>query len=106
MKDSEFIELLNLYLDHEISAADSARLEAEVQTNPARRKIYEQYCRMQKPCKVLASDFVSAVEAAAAPDNKKIVAFNVAAVEAAASRRKRAGNLYMLGTVAAAGAAM
>ena len=35
MKDSEFIELLNLYLDHEISTADAARLEAEVQANPA-----------------------------------------------------------------------
>ena len=30
MKDSEFLELLNLYLDHEISPADAARLEAEV----------------------------------------------------------------------------
>ena len=39
MNDSEYIELLNLYLDHEISAADAARLEAEVQSNPARRRI-------------------------------------------------------------------
>ena len=29
MKDSEFLELLNLYLDHEISPADAARLEAD-----------------------------------------------------------------------------
>ena len=36
MKDNEFIELLNLYLDHEISQEDAARLEAEVQRNPAR----------------------------------------------------------------------
>jgi anti-sigma factor RsiW len=57
MKDAEFIALLNLYVDHEISAADAARLEAEVQTNPARRKTYQQYCRMQKGCKLLASDF-------------------------------------------------
>lgn len=57
MKDSEFLELLNLYLDHEISAADAARLEAEVQANPKRREVYRQYCRMQKACKVLAADF-------------------------------------------------
>jgi hypothetical protein len=57
MKDSEFTELLNLYLDHEISAADAARLEAEVLSNPARRRIYQDYCRMQKACKLLAAEF-------------------------------------------------
>ena len=30
MSEREFIELLNLYLDHEIEAADAARLEAPV----------------------------------------------------------------------------
>ncbi len=57
MNDSEFIELLNLYLDHEITAADAARLEAEVQRSPARRRIYRDYCRMQKACILLAKDF-------------------------------------------------
>lgn len=57
MKDSEFIELLNLYLDHEISAADAARLEAEVQSNPQRHRIYREYCQMQKACQLLAKDF-------------------------------------------------
>jgi len=104
MKDSEFIALLNLYLDHEISAADAARLEAEVQNNPARRKIYRQYCQMQKGCKVLASDFISPAEAAATPAERKVIAFNVAAAEVAATRRKRAGNFYMAGTFAAAAA--
>lgn len=104
MKDSEFIALLNLYLDHEISAADAARLEAEVQNNPARRKIYRQYCQMQKGCKVLASDFVSPAEAAATPAERKVIAFNLAAAEAAATRRTRAGNFYMAGTFAAAAA--
>jgi anti-sigma factor RsiW len=74
MKDSEFIELLNLYLDHEISPADAARLEAEVQSNPARRHIYQQYCRMQKACTLLAKDFASAP--AASPDEaRKVVSF-------------------------------
>lgn len=75
MKDSEFIELLNLYLDHEISAADAARLETEVQSNAARRSVYEDYCRMQKACKMLANDF--ATEPAATADDK-IVAFTQA----------------------------
>jgi len=57
MKDSEFLELLNLYLDHEITPADAARLEAEVRANPARRRTYQQYCRMQKACTMLAAEF-------------------------------------------------
>ncbi|PTX99064.1 zf-HC2 domain-containing protein [Opitutus sp. ER46] len=73
MKDSEFIELLNLYLDHEISAADAARLEAEVQGNPSRRRIYQDYCRMQKACRMLAEDFVSEPT----PEtSRKVIAFN------------------------------
>jgi hypothetical protein len=70
MKDSEFIELLNLYLDHEISAAGAARLEAEVQRNPARREIYRQYCQMHKACSMLAAECSTA-----SPEAKKIVAF-------------------------------
>jgi hypothetical protein len=101
MNDSEFIALLNLYLDHEIPAADAARLEAEVQANPERQRIYEEYCRMQKACKVLAADFVTAEEAAATPANRKVVAFNLAAAEAATDRRRRAGNRYLLGAAAA-----
>jgi hypothetical protein len=54
MKDSEFLELLNLYLDHEITPADAARLEAEVARDPERLKVYRQYCRMQKACVELA----------------------------------------------------
>ena len=57
MNDREFIELLNLYLDHEIAPADAARLEAEVRDNPERRRIYLDYCRMQKACGLLAKDF-------------------------------------------------
>jgi hypothetical protein len=59
MKDNEFIELLNLYLDHEISTADAARLEAEVQRNPARYRIYREYCVMHKGCTLLAADFAT-----------------------------------------------
>lgn len=102
MKDSEFIELLNLYLDHEISAADAARLEAEVQNNPERRMVYQQYCRMQKACRILATDFAG--EPSAAPAGKKVVAFDPDAAEVASARRKRMGNFYTIGTFAAAAA--
>jgi hypothetical protein len=100
MNDTEFIELLNLYLDHEISTADAARLESEVQTNIERRRIYQQYCRMQKACKLAAADFQSEpVVSAAASSDRKVVAFNPAI--AAASRRKRTGSLFTMGTFAA-----
>jgi len=69
MKDSEFLELLNLYLDHEIAAADAARLEAEVKDNPDHRRTYLEYCRMQKACTLLAKDFASE------PAEKKVIAF-------------------------------
>lgn len=92
MKDSEFIELLNLYVDHEISAADAVRLEAEVQSNPVRRETYQQYCRMQKACKMLASDFEAAPET-----SRKVVAF-----EAPRHRDSRLGTFVAFGGFAAA----
>jgi anti-sigma factor RsiW len=58
MKESKFIELLNLYVDHEISATDAALLEGEVQRNPVRRRIYREYCQMQKACNALADTFM------------------------------------------------
>lgn len=94
MKDSEFIELLNLYLDHEITAADAARLEAEVLGNPARREIYRDYCRMQKSCKLLAQEF----QTDAVPvEDRKIVAFQSA-------RAARRMGVYVAGGFAAAAA--
>lgn len=98
MKDSEFIELLNLYLDHEISAADAAKLEAEVQNSTERRRVYRQYCRMQKACKLAGADFQTSLEPAVAA-RSKLVAFDPTAV--AAVQRKRAGNFYTVGTFAA-----
>ena len=103
MKDSEFIELLNLYLDHEISAADAARLEAEVQANPTRRRRYEQYCRMQKACKLVVAEYEAAQEAAGDSD-RKVVPFDPAAIAAAAAQPRRASGLYTIGTFAAVAA--
>lgn len=57
MTHTKFIELLNLYVDHQISAEEAGLLEAEIQQNPARRELYLQYCRMQKGCTLLAETF-------------------------------------------------
>lgn len=57
MKESKFIELLNLYVDHQISPAEAELLEAEVKSNPAHRRIYREYCEMQKGCAMLAETF-------------------------------------------------
>jgi len=94
MKDSEFIELLNLYLDHEISAADAARVEAEVQQNPARRRVYQDYCRLQKACTLLAKDYVEQAAATRLPEDQKIVAFE--------PRRSRSAGVYLGGLAVAA----
>ncbi len=99
MKDSEFIEMLNLYLDHEISAADAAQLEAEVQSNANRRRVYQDYCRMQKACRMLVHE--SANEHAANAD-EKIVAFTQARMMHKARTRVQ----YVAGALLAAAACL
>ncbi|MFA5262604.1 MAG: hypothetical protein WC378_02185 [Opitutaceae bacterium] len=59
MKDAKFIELLNLYVDQEITADDAALLEAEIAHNAEHRKIYMQYCRMHRASTVLFESFKS-----------------------------------------------
>lgn len=53
MKHSRFIELLNLYVDQQLTPSEAAELEDEIQRAPQRRRTYRQYCRMQKGCAVL-----------------------------------------------------
>lgn len=60
MNDREFLELLNLYVDREISAEDALRLEAEVAADPRRREVHDQYCRMQKACSRLSEETYTA----------------------------------------------
>ena len=61
MNEREFLELLNLYVDREISAEDALRLEAEVFANPRRRSIYNQYCKMHKACSMLSEERLESV---------------------------------------------
>jgi anti-sigma factor RsiW len=53
VKDKRFIELLNLYVDHQIAPEEAAELEAEILRSPERRKTYRDYCRMQRGCGML-----------------------------------------------------
>lgn len=57
MKDNRFIDLVNLYIDRQISAAETAELEAEIQSNPRRRAIYRQYCRMHRATTLVYESF-------------------------------------------------
>ena len=69
MKDAEFIELLNLYLDLEIGTEDAKRLEAEVRRSPERYRTYREYCQMQKACAFLSVQHIEM------PSESRSVAF-------------------------------
>ena len=90
MKDSKFIELLNLYIDHQISPADAILLEAEIQKNAERRRVYRQYCQMQKACMTLAENFRSDP-----PAGEKLI-------EMSRGTRRMAFATYAMGIAAAA----
>ncbi len=50
MRHTRFIELLNLYVDQEITVDQAGELEAEILRNPKRRHTYNQYCKLQRAC--------------------------------------------------------
>lgn len=60
MNDRRFLELLNLYIDGQIDAAEAAALEAEVLSDPERRRVYDDYCRLQRACSLLGDGARSA----------------------------------------------
>jgi anti-sigma factor RsiW len=81
MKESRFIELLNLYVDGQLSPSEAAELEREISTNASRRTTYQQYCRIQKGCTLLfEQERVNApashkLEAALLDADRKIIGF-------------------------------
>jgi anti-sigma factor RsiW len=95
MKDSKFIELLNLYVDNQITPADAAWLESEIQQKPERRQIYRQYCQMQKACVLLAENFRTGAPAAAVVADGGVVEFEP-------RPRRLARAVYTIGALAAA----
>jgi hypothetical protein len=97
MKESRFIELLNLYIDHQITPEEARTLEEEILRNPERRHTYRQYCRMQRACTIVLDRFATEQEAAG-KDIADIVRFGETA------RPVRWG--YFAASVAAAAAVM
>jgi hypothetical protein len=57
MKDHRFIELVNLYIDRQITDAETTELEAEMQAHPRRRTIYRQYCQMHRATTLVYESF-------------------------------------------------
>lgn len=62
MKDTRFTELVNLYIDRQISPDEAAELELEIQSNPRRRQVYLQYCRMHRATKLVYESFRAQTE--------------------------------------------
>jgi hypothetical protein len=98
MKESKFIELLNLYIDHQISSEEAGVLEEEILRNPQRRQTYHQYCRMQRACTLVLDQF-KAPAGAAGQRAGEIGRFE------SSGRRPRWG-YYAAGLAAAAGVAL
>lgn len=97
MKDNRFIELLNLYIDRQITAEETAELEAEIQGSPQRQAVYRQYCQIHAATKVVYESFRAGAEPAAAPSGRP------ATVELFENRR-RANWVHYVGGFAAAAA--
>lgn len=57
MNDDRFIELVNLYIDRQITAAETAELEAEIQASPRRRTTYRHYCQMHRATTLVQDGF-------------------------------------------------
>jgi hypothetical protein len=57
MNEKRFIQLINLYIDGEISPKELEELEHEVGDNERRREIYESYCRIQAASQVVYRKF-------------------------------------------------
>jgi hypothetical protein len=57
MKDNRFLELVNLYIDRQITADETAELEAEIQSNPRRRAVYRQYCQISRATTLVYQSF-------------------------------------------------
>ncbi len=48
MNHERFIEMLNLYIDRELSGAEVHEIEEAIAQSPERQKIYAQYCRIER----------------------------------------------------------
>jgi len=98
MKDSRFTELISLYIDRQITAAEAAELETEIRDNADRRRTYVEYCKLHRASKLAYDNFRSHAEPGqAAPSG-------YAAIESFEQRQRgrRFRWLYAVGGAAAA----
>jgi hypothetical protein len=99
MNDTRFIELVNLYVDRQISPAEQAELELEIRSNARRRQVYLQYCRMHRATKLVYDSFrAQAGDQPAAPARQPASIAHIAA----RARQRRARWYYAAGGLAAA----
>jgi hypothetical protein len=97
VKESKFIELLNLYIDQQISPEETGLLEEDIQHNARHRRIYHQYCQMHRACTLVLEDLGTRAEPAATGAEQltgRIVAFE--------PRARRWGWGYTVAALAAA----
>ena len=100
MKENRFIELINLYVDRQISPAETAELEAEIQTSPRHRKIYQQYCHMHHATKLVYETFRANAEQPVGDASRS--GGSVAQFEHSRQRTQRTRWLYSAAGLAAA----
>jgi len=67
VKESRFIELLNLYIDQQITPVEAAELEEDILANPRHRRTYQQYCRMHRACTLVFASAEGDAAGAAGP---------------------------------------
>ncbi|MEI6108324.1 MAG: hypothetical protein WCR49_15115 [Opitutae bacterium] len=100
MKDDRFIELINLYIDRQITTAETEELEVEIQGNPRRRVIYRQYCQMHRATTLVHESFRA--HASAQPDGPGATPDTVAQFEGGRRNRRVRWTYYAGGLAAAA----
>jgi hypothetical protein len=98
VKESKFIELLNLYIDQQISPEDAALMEEEILHDPQRRRTYRQYCQMHRACTLVFAD--APVQAGAGEEETARIAGQV--IELAPRPRRFGWGYYAAGLAAAA----
>lgn len=100
MKETRFIELINLYIDRQISAEEVAELEAEIQASPKHRKVYQQYCHMHRATKLVYESFRANAEHAAGETSE--AGCSIAQFENTRRRTQRLRRVYSAAGLAAA----
>ena len=101
MKDNRFIELINLYIDRQITGEEMAALEAEMQANPRRRAIYRQYCQMHRATTLVYESFRNDPATDSAQSANVASVAPIADFEPKQDRRRTPWGYYAAGLAAA-----